>query len=435
MNLASRRHFLRSASGVCLSLPLLPSLSRGSAKAADAALAAASPKRLAYLYVPNGVNTSLWDVKGTGRDYELSPTLQPLAPFRDQFSVLSGLDQKPGDWAQDGPGDHARATATFLTGTRARKTASPDIHLGISADQVAAREIGHATRLPSLELSTDVARSSGKCDSGYNCAYQFNLSWRSPNQPVPAEQNPRAVFDRLFGSSGAVNQSVLDFVLEDARDLQRRVSANDRERLEQYFEAIRGVEQRIQKAESSDAEVASSFDVPKGIPASYEGHIQAMFDLMVLAFQTDTTRIATFMLAHDGSNRSFPEIGVPQAHHQLSHHQRNEKKLEQIAKIDAFYVRQFYSFLERMAAVREGEETLLDRSMVVYGSGLKDGDRHSHHDLPLILAGRGGGALEPGRHIVAPKGTPMMNLHLRLVHEMGGTAPRIGDSTEALKSV
>jgi hypothetical protein len=434
-----RRHFLRAA-GVSLGLPWLPSLAR---RARGAAEDGAPPRRLAYLYVPNGVNVARWQVEGQDADYRLSPTLQPLAPFRDDVTVISGLNHENATKGPDGGGDHARSTAVYLTGVRPKKTGGTDIRNGVSVDQFAARRLGHLTRLPSLELSTDGARASGRCDSGYSCAYQYNLSWASPTKPVPAERNPRAVFERMFGAADTsqagvarrkLQQSILDFVKDDARALERRLGGADRDKLDQYLTAVRDVERRIQRAEQSPADIPD-FKTPTGIPESYREHIRTIFDLMVLAFQTDSTRIITFMLAHDGSDRAFPEIGVPEAHHQLSHHRGNPLTLEKIAKIDRFYVEQFAWLLERLRQVREGDQRLLDNCMIVYGSCLSEGNKHWHSNLPVVLAGGGGGTLKPGKLLAAEDPTPMCNLHLALLRRMGVRASRFGDSTGALAGI
>lgn len=430
----SRRAFLRT-SGACLALPLFESFGRRARAAAPV-----QPRRLAYVYFPNGVNVERWNVTGTGADYRLSSTLEPLAPHRKDFTVISGLNHENATPGPDGPGDHSRATAVYLTGTRPRKTGGSDLLNGVSVDQLAAQRTGQRTRLPSLELSTDGARLSGRCDSGYSCAYQYNLSWAAPTKPVPAEQNPRAVFERLFGGGPEsearrrLQKSVLDFAREDARALHRNLTAADRDKLDQYLTAMRDVESRIQRAEQAAAPLPD-FQPPAGVPDSYREHIRAMYDLMVLAFQTDTTRIITLMLAHDGSNRAFPEIGVPEAHHQLSHHRNNEEKLAKIARIDRFYTEQFAWFLERLKQVREGEGTLLDQSMIVYGGCLSDGNKHWHSNLPIVLAGRGGGTLNPGRHLVRPDPTPMCDLHLALLRRLGVKADRFGDSAGELGGV
>lgn len=440
---ASRRQFLRGL-GTLMALPTLESLSpRGFAAAVAKA---AAPVRMAYLYIPNGVNVAEWFPEGEGTGYQLSKSLKVIEEHRADVSVVTGLAQ---DWASshgNGGGDHARASATFLTGCQARKTAGADIRIGISVDQIAAQQIGHLTRLPSLELSTDGQRSAGRCDSGYSCAYQFNLSWRSENTPMPPEMDPRFVFERLFGLGAAagrgpeaarrkqMQKSVMDAVLADAKSLQVRANAADRRKLDEYFTSVRDIELRIERAEKLTTQMPD-MPVPEGVPGSYQDHIRLMFDLLALAFQTDSTRIATFMLAHDGSNRSFSEIGVPDGHHSISHHQRNPDKLRKLGEIDRFYLKQFGYFLSKLKATKDGEGNLLDNSMIVYGGGISDGDRHNHNELPVILAGKAGGTFKPGRRIAMKEEVPMTNLYLSMLDRMGVKAERIGDSNGRLEGL
>ena len=434
-----RRNFLRGAASL-IALPALESFGQGAtARAASPAI----PRRLAWIYAPNGVNVAKWFPKGRGSDYELSPSLQPLAPYRDVFQILGNLDLDKARANGDGAGDHARANAAFLTGCQPRKTSGADIRNGISADQIAAHAIGQATRLPSLEISTNEARRSGNCDSGYSCAYQFNLSWRSESTPVPAERDPRLVFEKLFGGNNgpdderrrARRQSVLDFVREDAKRLQNRASGADRTRLDEYFTSVRELETRIERAEAFRREIPE-VDRPNGVPESYREHLRVMYDMLALAFITDSTRVATYLLAHDGSNRTFPEIDVRDSHHGLSHHQRNPKNLEAIARIDHFYITEFARFLGRLRDHKEMDgSSLLDHCMIVHGAGIHDGDRHNHDNLPVLLAGRGGGSLNPGRFHSAPSGTPLTNLHLALLERMGVQAERVGDSTGVLQGI
>ncbi len=438
----SRRHILRGL-GTAMSLPFLESIGYP-AFASESKKTPITPLRAAWLYIPNGVNVDEWFPSGEGKTYTLSNSLKAIEKQREDFTVISGLMQ---DWAHahgNGGGDHARAVATFLTGCMPKKTAGADIHLGISVDQIAAQKIGHLTRLPSLELSTDGQRSSGKCDSGYSCAYQFNLAWKNETMPMAPEMDPRLVFERLFGYGAAsgstadakrmqrMQKSILDTVLEEAKSLQGKVSANDRRKIDEYFAAVRDIETRIERAEKFRAEMPD-VKVPEGIPESYEEHIRAMFDLLVLAFQTDTTRLSTFMLAHDGSNRSFPEIGVPDAHHYLSHHQSDPQKLAKIAKIDQFYLRQFGYFLDKMKSIKEGDATLLDHSMIVFGGAIGDGNRHNHNNLPILLAGGGNGTITHGKRQVLPTDTPMTNLYLSMLDRLGVPAERVGDSTGELE--
>jgi hypothetical protein len=448
----SRRRFLRGL-GIGIGLPVLESM-----VPLNKALAAATPKlavahdgaplRTAFLYVPNGVNVAKWKPVGEGADYQLGETMAPLAGMKEHFQVLSGFEQRHG-WANgDGGGDHARANATILTGARPKKTSGSDIRLGVSVDQFAAQHIGDQTRFASLELSCDGVRKSGACDSGYSCAYQFNVSWRSETAPVSPESNPRLVFERLFGSGNASERqksfelrnarqkSVLDFVLDDARDLNRELGRNDQQKLDEYLTGVREIEQRIQRAERFGPLPDPKADTPAGIPTDYQQHLRLMMDMLVLAFQTDSTRMSTFMLAHDGSNRSFKEIGVSDGHHNLSHHQNNPEILAKIAQIDQFYTAQLAYFLQRLRDTKEsGGRSILDNSMIVYCSGLSDGNRHAHDNLPVILAGRAGGVLTPGRHVNLGEKTPMTNLYVRMLNILGVPDDRFGDSTDALKSV
>ncbi|MBL6763580.1 MAG: DUF1552 domain-containing protein [Verrucomicrobiae bacterium] len=439
----NRRNFLRGL-GAAVALPtfesLAPALETNGGNGGP-------PLRSAYLYVPNGVILDAWRPEGSGENYELNRTMKPLAGFKPHFQVISGLEHENGWAGKDGAGDHARANATILTGARPRKTAGADIHLGISVDQVAANAIGRNTRFASLELATDAVRKSGGCDSGYSCAYQFNLSWRSEVTPMAPENNPRLVFERLFGVGNdserrtnhakriAQKRSILDFVLEDARSLRGQLGGNDRHKLDEYLTGVREVELRIERNEDFRLPKVA-MEAPEGIPRKYEDHVRLMIDLLVLAFQTDSTRIATFSLAHDGSNLSFKDIGVSEGHHFLSHHQEEKEKMEKLRKIDEFYARQFAYYLEKMDAAKDVDgRSLLHNSMTLYASGLSDGNRHRHDDLPVILAGHAGGALKPGRHLKLSGKTPMSNLYVRLLDVMGAPVERFGDSTGPLKDV
>jgi len=447
----NRRKFLRGL-GVCLALPAFESIIPVRALAAAtmplATTPSGAPLRMAFLYAPNGVNTKEWRPTGTGADYQLGKSLEPLAPFRHDFQIISRLDQKNGTAGPDGAGDHARANATILTGARPKKTAGADIRVGVSVDQVAAQRIGDLTRFPSLELSCDGVRKSGSCDSGYSCAYQFNLSWKSETQPVAPESNPRLVFERLFGTGNSAERqrnydlrvarqkSVLDFVMDDAKTMQRQLGRNDQQKLDEYLSGVREIERRIERAERFRELPDPKTGAPEGIPNSYQDHIRLMADMLVLAFQTDSTRVATFLMAHDGSNRSFKEIGVTDGHHNLSHHQGKADILEKIAKIDTFYVSQFAYFLKRLKETKDRDgNPLLDNSMIVYCSGLGDGNAHSHTNLPFVLAGRAGGAFHPGRHFVPTGDTPMNNLYVTMLHTMGVKVDRFGDSTGMLAGV
>jgi len=404
---------------------------------------------MAYVYVPNGVNVARWTPIGEGTGYELNETMQPLAELKEHFQVLGGFEHRNGWAGADGAGDHARAMATILTGARPLKTAGSDIRAGISVDQFAAQRVGHLTRFPSLELSCDGARKSGVCDSGYSCAYQFNMAWRNESSPLAPESNPRLVFERLFGTGATAaerqrnfeqreqrQKSILDFVMDDARQLQRELGGKDRQKLDEYLTGLREIERRIEQAERFGRLPDPDAATPDGIPGAYQAHIRLMMDMLVLAFKTDSTRIATFMLAHDGSNRSFREIGVSDGHHSISHHQKDPDKLARIAKIDRFYTEQFAWFLQRLNNTRDTEGgTLLDNSMIVYCSGISDGNRHAHDNLPVMLAGHGGGTLTPGRHLKVHDKTPMTNLYVSLLERMGATTESFGDSNGKVRNI
>ncbi len=438
----SRRHFLRGV-GACIALPSFASLKPLAARAAEGAGASSTgaPVRMAFVTLPNGVNQEAWWPKGSGKSFEFGPTMQSLADVKDQIQVISGLDHLNATAGADGAGDHARANATLLTGCRARKTSGADIHLGTSIDQLAARHVGHLTRFPSLELTCDAVRTSGGCDSGYSCAYQFNVSWRSATTPVPPEPNPRLVFERLFGSGTPAERrtnfrarqdrqrSILDFVRDDALDLRRQLGAHDDQKLDEYLTSVRDIEQRIELAERFGDLPEIAMVTPRGIPKKVEEHAQLMFDMLRLAFQTDSTRIATLIMAHDGNNRSFPDIGVADGHHDLSHHENRADRLEKIAKIDAHYLDLFAQFLKSLAETDDIDgNSLLHNSMIVYACGNADGNRHSHTNLPVVLAGAGGGRLTPGRfHQV--RSLPMSNMFVEMLDHMGiGGVDSFGDS-------
>lgn len=444
----SRRTALRGL-GTAVALPFFESL----APAAPAAVGA--PKRVGFIYVPNGVNMPMWTPKAEGKLAELTDTLAPLNPFKSHVNVLSGLVCDKARANGDGPGDHARAMSSFLTGCQARKTHGADIKVGMSADQHIATAVGSQTRFPSLELGIERGGSTGSCDSGYSCAYSHNLSWRGPSTPNGKEVDPKAVFDRLFNGTDPkelaaarakrelYNASVLDFVMEDAKGLNATLGAGDKRKLDEYLSSVREVEQQIQKARA-----ASSKPLPKpNMPApdahddkywreNVQPHIRLMCDLMVLAFQTDLTRVVTLPFANEGSNRSYKMVEVPDGHHDLSHHGNDAKKLEKIAKINRFHMDQFAYLVGKMQAVKEPNgSTLLDNVMLVYGSGNGDGNRHNHDDLPILLVGKGGGSVESGRHVSFGRRpeVPLTNLFLAVFERMGAPARAFGDSTGTLK--
>jgi hypothetical protein len=446
----SRRRLLRGL-GVCVALPVFESLCGARHLAAAehglASTASGSPLRTAFVYFPNGAIPSAWWPSTTGADFPLKRTLAALEPYRQSIQVLGGLNHRTAEGGPDGAGDHARGGGTFLTGVRLKKSAT-DIRAGVSIDQVIARRIGHLTRFRSLELASDSIHRSGACDSGYACAYQYNMSWSSPTMPMTPEANPRLVFERLFGVGApgerranlqrrrTEQRSVLDFVLDEARAMQRRLTSGDQDKLDQYLTGVRELESRIEKAERFGDAPDPRRETPTGIPPDYAEYIQLMYDLIILAFQTDSTRVATFMMAHDGSNRSFDHIGIFEGHHDLSHHQNRKDRIEKVADIDQWYVQQFARFLEKLGKHKDADgKSLLYNSIIVYGSGNADGNRHTHENLPVLLAGHGGGTLSAGR-FVKHGSKPMTNLFLGMTDRLGITGlEHFGDSTGRLGDV
>lgn len=388
-----------------------------------------------------------WPEGDGGKDFALSRTLGPLEKVRHELQVISGLEDISADPGPDGGGDHARAGGTFLTGVRIKKTSGSDIHAGESIDQVVASQIGHLTRFPSLELTCDAVRKAGNCDSGYSCVYEYNLSWLSPTQPLTPEPNPRLVFERLFGA-GPRNErvenlkrrqksqrSILDFVLDDASTVDKKLNGRDRLKLDQYLTGVREIEQRIERTERMTV-ANPAVDSPPGIPPNFDEHIALMFDMMALAFQTDTTRIATMLLAGEGSNRTFTEIGLSEGHHNLTHHRNNPEMIDKVKMIDYWYVQQLAKFLEKMEQTKDIDgNSLLHNSMIVYGSGNADGNRHTHTNLPILLAGSGGGGMKAGNYLKT-KPAPLTNLFLTMADRMGAKGvEKHGDSTGRLEGV
>ncbi len=436
----SRRAVLRGL-GAAVALPALEAMAPRPVFAGETPKA---PLRMAFLSIPNGVNNAHWFPKDTGTGFVLPKTLASLEAVRSDVLVISGLAHDKARANGDGPGDHARSSATLLTGCQARKTDGKDIRVGISVDQLAAEKIGSRTRLPSIELGCDKGAMAGNCDSGYSCAYSSSISWKTPTMPMPKEVNPRAVFTRLFGDPNQIaedrdrakqalyRRSVLDLVSDDAKSLNGELGAADRRKLEEYLEAVRAIEKQIQASEREEARHLPQIEAPEGIPTEFPQYVRLMLDLMVVAFQTDTTRIATFVLANEGSNRTFPWIDVRDGHHSISHHGGNAEKLEKIQKIDQFYVEQFAYLVQKMKSIPEGEGTLLDNSMLVYGGAIGDGNRHNHNELPILLAGRAQGTITTGRHVRYPKDTPLCNLFLSMLDRVGVKEERFGDGTGRL---
>jgi hypothetical protein len=433
----NRRTVLRGT-GAALGLPILEAmLPKHSAFAAEPEIQ--RPVRLAWVFFPNGTNPDSWQPKAQGSQWELTPSLEPLGELKADVTVLSGLAQVNARSLGDGPGDHARSAAAFLTGAHPLKTSGSSIRAGKSADQIAAETYGKATRLPSIELGTEAGRAAGACDSGYACAYSNNISWRSPSQPMPKEINPKLAFDRLFGtgettSDGqlALQRSILDLVAEDARQLRKRLGGTDQMKLDEYFNSVRDLERRLDRM-ATPVESVNADHRPDEEPADAGEHQRLMYDLMVLAFKTDTTRIATFMLGNEGSNGTYPMIGVNEGHHHLSHHQNDPDKVSKIAAIDRFFAEQYAYFLRQLKATADGQGSLLDNCLIVYGGAIRDGNRHDHHDLPVLLAGSGGGFIQPGKHLEYASETPLNNLFLSMLQTVGVSVDQFGDSTGHLE--
>lgn len=438
-----RRAFLRGV-GASIALPWLDAMVPALARAAQRP---EHPTRSLFVFVPNGVKLDAWRPAETGAGYVMPPTLEPLAALREHFLVMSGLDLDVARAHGDGPGDHARSCASFLTCAHPVKTGGADIRVGTSIDQVIAQAQGHHTPFKSLELGMEGGRSAGVCDSGYSCAYSHNVSWRTPTTPVAKETDPFSVFTRLFGDpadhdheardrSRRSLRSVLDAVRGDVRDLNGRLSPNDRAKLDEYLTAVRELEQRLLRAEREESQ-QPRIEVPDHLahPRSYRERLSLMYELIALAFQTDATRTITFMVGNAGSDRSYPFLGIREGHHYLSHHRGDESKHNKIGAINRFHIEQFGRLLERLRTQDDGGMSLLDRSMIVYGSGIADGNSHGHLALPILLAGHGNGRLNPGRHLVSKPGTPLANLYLALLDRLDIERDRHGDSTGKLEGL
>jgi hypothetical protein len=442
-----RRTFLRGA-GSAIGLPLLDAMVPAFANAATARMI--SPCRMAFLYVPNGIIMEDWTPATEPAigplPARLPRVLEALNPYRDQITILSGLTHNAGRALGDGPGDHGRAGASYLTGVHPKKTFGKDIQAGISIDQIAAAKLEGRTRFASLEIGCEEGVQGGNCDNGYSCAYSNSISWRSPSSPMPPEIHPRALFERLFGTGdidsdpdrharqAKYEKSILDFVLGDAQRIKSSLGGADRRKLDEYLYSIRDIEKRIQRAEQENAErkMPSVSAPPSSVPTEFAEHSRIMFDLTALAFQTDCTRVITLLLGVEQSPRSYAEIGIPEAHHGLTHHQGDKEKIAKVLQINCFHARQFAYLLEKLRSTPDGDGTLLDHCMITYGSGLSDGNRHEHHNLPLALAGRGCGRVRPGRHLRYPAETPMANLFVAMLDRMGTPVESIGDSNGEL---
>ncbi len=436
----SRRTVLRGA-GAAVALPLLDAMIPAFATAA-----ATKPiKRLGVVYHPNGVIYDQWLPKGAGADFELSPTLQGLEPFKDQTIVITGLFCDPAEANGDGGGDHSRACGSYLTGVHVRKS-DTDLFNAVSMDQIAARAFERDTQLSSLQMTADENSLLGSCDLGYSCAYSSTISWLTPTLPLMAENNPRVLFERMFGSSDSTDprvraarlsedQSLLDSVGDRLGQLQRRLGASDNRKMNDYLAALRDVERRIQKAEEQSSQEVPDVAQPAGIPDKFEDQVRLLYDLQLLAFQSDLTRVTTFMYGREQTGRPYPQIGVPEPHHPLTHHQGNPEKMAKCAKIQRYHIALFTEYLEKLRKTPDGDGTLLDHTILVFGSGISNSDRHTHGPLPTFLVGGGAGTLKGRRHLVYPEHTPLANLHLTLLNKLGIPAEKLGDSTGKFKEL
>ncbi len=438
-----RRTFLRGV-GTLMALPALESMLPRSMWAA-AATAAKAPKRMAWVYIPQGAYMPYWMPTTEGSNFELMDCVQPMAEHKKDMILFGGLTCDKARANGDGGGDHARAGGAFLTGTQPRKTAGSNFQAGTSADQLAAQQLGHQTRFPSLEMAIEGYRGTGNCDSGYACVYEHTLSWKDSTTPLPTEVNPKQIFNRLFAdkpsdpdtiAKNKLRASVLDAVLDDAKSLNRKLGGSDKLKLDQYLTGVRELEQQITRAATlTPLEIPDDFSRPDGVPADLTEHIHIMCDLMVLAFQTDVTRIATFMLGREGSETKYRMVGVNEGHHTISHHQNRADNLAKLKAIGTYHMQQFAYLVGKLKSIKEGDGTLLDNCMVVYGSAIADPNRHAHDNLPIILAGRGGGTITPGRHIRYSKETPVNNLWLAMLDRFGAPAEKLGDSTGLLEGL
>ena len=438
----SRRTVLRGL-GTVVALPLLDAMVPALTAAANTP--AKAVRRLAVIYHPNGVIYDKWLPKGAGADFEFSPTLAGLAPFRDQLTIITGLFSDQAEALGDGGGDHSRASGTYLTGVHVRRSDS-NVENGISMDQIAAKALERDTQLSSLQLTLDDSSLVGSCDVGYSCAYSSTLSWLTPTLPLMSENNPRVVFERLFGSSDSTDtrvrvtrlrqdRSILDAVTDRVRQLQQRLGPTDKTKVDDYLTSVRDVERRLQKAEEQDAKEVPDVARPAGIPDGFEAHAQLMYDLQLLAFQSDLTRVITFMYGREQTARPYPQIGIPEPHHSLTHHQNDPVKMDKCTVIQRYHLKLFAEYLEKLRSTQDGDGSLLDHSIILFGGGISNSDRHTHGPLPTLLVGGGAGTLKGGRHLIYPEHTPLTNLQLTLLDKMGVPTEKIGDSTGQFKEL
>ena len=434
----NRRTVLKGL-GCTLGLPLLEAMLPRSAFAAGKE--PQHPVRMGIVFFPNGAIMPAWKPQETGTDYKMPETLTELESMRKHITIITGLAQDNGRAKGDGPGDHARSAASFLTGAHPVKTSGANIKVGMSVDQAAAMKAGQFTRLPSLELGIERGRDAGGCDSGYSCAYSNNISWKTESTPMAKEINPRAAFERMFGSKeqtadaarrNKIRRSILDVVGDQAASLRKDLGQTDQHKIDEFFTSVREIELRIERAESVSKQEAPDFKTPESAPSDLREHIRLMYDLLAIAFQTDCTRVATFMLANEGSNRSYRTVGVNSGHHELSHHRNEQEKIDQIKKIDRFLADEFARFVSNLSKIKEGSGTLLDNCMILYSSGLSDGNRHRHDDLPVVIAGHAGGSIKAGRHLKTEREIPMNNLFLSMLDRMDAGIAALGDSSGRL---
>ncbi len=438
----ARRTMLKGI-GAAIGLPFLDAMTPAFAASS---LPGGSPVRAAWFYVPNGIDMRHWTPGDEGPLGELPSILAPLDPVKRDLLVLSNLTANWGRPLQEGPGDHGRALSAYMTGMRVYKTAGADLKLGVSADQLMARAIGDQTRLPSLEIGLEETRQAGNCDNGYSCAYCYNMAWRTESQPLPPISDPRQLFERLFGTDIVeapaaharrvmMRESILDQVMGDTQKLETKLGAGDRRKLDEYLTSVREIEQQIQRAEKDGAVIDPGVDKPFGVPPEFPDYFRLMTDMMIAAFKADITRVSTVMIGREGSTRAYPEIGISDGHHPLTHHMGNMTMLDKVRQINSLHLKLFAEFLQSLKATREGDSNLLDQSMIVYGAGLSDGNSHLHDQLPTVVAGRGGNFLNPGRHIIYQRETPVCNLFATMAERMGVTGDHFGDSTGRLQGL
>ena len=429
-----RRTFLRGL-GTAIALPVLDAM----APAFASQLPGKTPIRMGFVYVPNGMDIRNWTLDYEGKLQGLSRIMAPLEPFKDDMIVLGNLTHNNGRALLDGAGDHGRCCGSYLTGVQPKKTAV-DIHCGISCDQIVANHIGSQTRFPSLELGMEDGRQAGDCDSGYSCAYTNNLAWRSETQALPPILDPRAVFERLFGADAGLTpeqksrrnkfrRSILDFVTDDTKKLEGNLGPTDKRKLDEYLSSIREIERQLERAEKDNAQIDPHMAKPYGIPADFAEHFKLMTDMLTVAMQADMSRVFTFLVTREGTSRSYRELGIPDGHHPLTHHRNDPALMEKVSQINTYHVKQFAGWVEKLKSIKEGNSSLLDNSMIVYGAGLTDGNRHNHEDLPTVMVGKGGNYFKTGRRVVVRRETPMSNLFLSMMDRMGVHTEHFGDST------